>query len=269
MKDSNFKIAFLDSGHGGLDILFHFRKARGEKGASDQLIYTADLAFMPYGDLSSDKIYERCFTLCSEIENKFQPDLFVIACNTATAHAIDNLRESFSTPFVGMEPYLNYINKSEARLEKGEVGALVTPSTFKAPRFKSLKEKRDPQNLVEVLAPAELASVIEVYIQGKDEEKLLASLNNLFDSHLPLGWKEVILGCTHYPIIQKHLETLLNARCISPAERVIEQIYRKLEQEAPSHSSGRLGDFSFEYLNTSQNTWRKATLSEFLPWYLI
>lgn len=274
MKDTFIKVAFLDSGHGGLDVLYHFFKSRGEQGIKDQLIYAADIAFMPYGELPSDKIFQRCSQLCHEIKNIYNPDIFVIACNTATAHAIDRLRDNFDTPFVGMEPYLNYINKFEkqtdpSELQKGHIGALVTPSTLIAPRFQSLKDKRDPLGLVDVLALPELAPLIESYIQQKDREVLVNQLGELFKPHLPRDWKEVILGCTHYPIIQNELENLLGAKCISPADRVVEQICKRLSLDTAQHQNGPIHDFSFEYQNTSLQTWRKASLSEFLPWYLI
>lgn len=271
MKDSNFKVGFIDSGHGGLDVLYHYRVKRGHSGDSDNLYYAADLAFMPYGSLSSEKIYERCADLCEEMLEQFDPDIFVIACNTATAHAIDQLRKNFEIPFVGVEPYLNYINKTDLgkNAEKGSIGALVTPSTFQAPRFKTLKEKLDPQDLVEVLAPKELASSIEKFILDQDRTALLKILQLMFQDNLPLAWKEVILGCTHYPLIKEELELVLKAKCISPTQSVVEQIFRTLGLDVALQQEDPKNDFTFSYCDTRSQNWRKARLSEFLPWYLI
>ncbi|MCR9204614.1 MAG: aspartate/glutamate racemase family protein, partial [Halobacteriovoraceae bacterium] len=136
-------------------------------------------------------------------------------------------------------------------------------------RFQTLKDKRDPLGLVDVLALSELAPLIEAYIEHKNPELLKSQLENLFNPYLPRDWKEVILGCTHYPIIQSELENLLGAKCISPADRVVDQIGRKLAIDTAQHQSASIQDFSFEYQNTGHPTWRKAFLSEFLPWYLI
>ena len=284
MQELNNTVAFIDSGHGGLDILYYYMLARQKRFPAsskdpcgkENLVYVADLKFMPYGKLQKSDIYQWCLEVFKRIEKKFRPDLFVVACNTATAHAIDQLRLDFDRPIVGMEPYLNYINKiPETKiLKKGEIGALVTPATVASSRFKRLKKEKDPEGLIEVMAPTELATLIENYVFSKNREVLIEGLQRLFDRYLPVNWKYVILGCTHYPLVKNEIEKVIGAKCISPAPYVVDQILRKLNLDTPieiktDHLEEIIKNFSFHYLNTCEENWRIATLNEFLPWYLI
>lgn len=247
-------LGLFDSGHGGLDILRSLRK----KGDFD-LSYIADLKFHPYGKKSVDEIVERSLSLCKTLLGEKDCDLIVVACNTATAHAIDELRKTFDVPFVGVEPYLNYINKvPKDHLKKGEVGALVTPNTLNSLRFERLKELRDPDDLISVLAFEELAPLVETYLHDFDDQTLKKALEKIFHSYLPLGWKETILGCTHYPLIQNFLEDLLKTTCVSPTPQVVEQVFRVLEW-APKESLRE----DFDYWNTQESNWRKASLRDF------
>ncbi len=250
-------IGLFDSGHGGLDLLRTLRKT-----SEFDLLYIADLKFHPYGKMSIPQIKERSHFLCQELLKKGPCDLIAVACNTATAHAIDDLRKDFSVPFVGVEPYLNYINKAPLEhLQRGGVGALVTPNTLNSDRFKRLKEEKDPNDLVSVLALEELAPLVEDFLTHKDEDLLVDQLKELFRNDLPLNWQETILGCTHYPLISIQLEKVLNTRCISPTPQVVEHIFRLL-LEKPTVSPV-ISRQDFDYWNTLEGSWRKALLEDF------
>lgn len=246
----------------------NFFQRVGKGGDSFEAFYIADLAYMPYGDLGADQITKRCEEMTEELVRRWNVDLVVVACNTATAYAIENLRKSFTLPFIGVEPYLNYINKVErSEIENHHVGALVTPATLKAPRFLELKKVKDPDGLIEVMAPEKLATKIEELIFHQDRERFKKDLQGIFKNYLPLTWEKMILGCTHYPLVKDELEEIIGALCISPTQSVVEQIMRVLKRsDIPDK---KLRDIHFSYWNTQEKDWRKASLSEFLPWYLV
>lgn len=250
------RIGFFDSGHGGLEIL----KEAIERHGADYF-FIADESFHPYGKMELAEMQERCRQLTEQLIVEKKCEVIVLACNTATAYAIDVLRQQFDVPFVGVEPYLSYINTIPNEIvSAGKVGALVTPNTLKAPRFKELKQKRDPRDLVSVLALGELAPLIEEFMRNRDSIKFEKKLEQLFEPLLPIDWEETILGCTHYPLISSYLERLLKTRCVSPTGAVVEQLIRVSSSESSKLDKGR-----FNYLNTIDGHWREALISEFLP----
>jgi glutamate racemase len=263
------KIGFFDSGHGGLDILSE-ALTRFEA----EYFFIGDRAYHPYGALSIEKLHDRCRELTETLVQEKSCELIVVACNTATAYAVDFLRGHFEVPFVGVEPYLNYINHAgEMALAKGQVGALVTPNTLRSKRFKELKEAKDPNNLVEALALAELAPAIESFVFHRDAALFETKLKEIFVDQKLLGWKEAILGCTHYPLVAKHLEATLGIKCISPTVAIVDQMLRviesmeidKIEATKSVSSPKKVINRSFQYCDTKTNIWREALMEEFLP----
>ena len=92
-------IGIFDSGVGGLSVLKEvIRQLPDEK-----FIYIADSAFTPYGEKTAEEIIERCHLLVEKLIGQ-GADIIVVACNTATAIAVNSLREHFSVPIVAMEP---------------------------------------------------------------------------------------------------------------------------------------------------------------------
>ena len=259
------KIAVFDSGHGGLDIL----DILGRMHPDWELFYMADMAFMPYGNKELDTIIERCSCITENFLRE-NVDAMVVACNTATAMAVNQLRHSFSLPIIGIEPYVNYINHTENRdLLAHKVGALVTPNTSNSQRFKDLVKRIDPQGLVHVHASEELAQIIEELIASRDREVFLHKLSALLDPLKDYGWKEVILGCTHYPLVAKDIENILKVRTISPSLSVVQQLHKVLGIEKIGQAQSSFESFTFSYLNTAHQDfgqWEKRKIEDILFW---
>jgi len=231
-----------------------------------EFVYTADLDFMPYGNKGHDVIVKRCLDISRELIDE-GCEAIVVACNTATAVAIDEIREVFNLPIVGIEPYLNYINKAPERdFKEGHLGALVTVNTFQSERFKKLKASRDPLGLVKVVALAELASLVEELIATKDLSIFRAKLTILLSDVRPYRWKEIILGCTHYPLISEFIASELGVTCISPTPSVALQLENRLGVSGGNEPSPDFVDCSFSYLDTRINTRSARKLSDFLFW---
>lgn len=252
------RIGFFDSGHGGLDILqAAMREIQGE------YFFIADEKFHPYGAMEIESLLKRCHDLTNELIHSQGCELVVIACNTATVYAIEELRKNFDKPFVGVEPYLNYINHAEGDLVKeGSVGALVTPNTMRSQRFEKLKKEKDPQDLVHVEAISELAPAIEGFIHHRDEARFQSELEAMIVGRDFSSWQETILGCTHYPLVSRHLEKALSTKCVSPTPAIIRQMHRILKHQGPVE---KLDQESFQYWNTQKTKWQEAALSQFIP----
>jgi glutamate racemase len=133
MTDSR-PIAVFDSGVGGLSILASIRKLL----PSEEILYFADQAHIPYGPRSLDEV-----ALFSTGITRFLLDLnaklIVVACNTASAAALQMLRQDFpAVPFVGMEPA---VKPATEVTRNGHIGVLATPATFQGQLFASLVER--------------------------------------------------------------------------------------------------------------------------------
>lgn len=215
------KIGIIDSGIGGLTILDQLIK----KNINAKFYYISDEKNVPYGNKSQQFMLNKMKEMSSKLLKEGVEGI-LIACNTATAETIDKLRDSFSLPFIGVEPYLNYINKTNMRDQK--VGLILTLATFKSMRFQSLVKNKDPNGLINIYPIKNLATNIE-QLKYKEfkilKDKIDEEIKILKNEKLNL----LILGCTHYPIIEKYLEKELKLKTINPTTSIISQLVEKLE----------------------------------------
>lgn len=191
---SNKSIGIFDSGVGGLSVLHHIRKALPH----EDLLYFADSGFAPYGNKPDAVILNRAFTICDFLLAHGAKAL-VVACNTATAVAIQALRERYpEIPLVGVEPGL----KPAALLSHTKiVGVLATRSTLTSEKFARLQTQITTQTNTRFLLQAcsGLASQIE---KGELESAATAQLVRQYVAPLiERGADTLVLGCTHYPFV--------------------------------------------------------------------
>lgn len=198
-------LGVFDSGVGGLSVLRDLRKQM----PGVHCVYLADNAFAPYGEREVSVIRERTSAVTDYLRTTHRIDALVIACNTATAHAIDALRtEHPDLPIIGVEPAL----KPAALLSQtGCVGVLATRATLNSDRFaRLLSQVRDQAPLPTqfICQPCDgLADAIERHDT--------CAIEALCDRYLEALWSAtpkpqridtIVLGCTHYPFAQERLQ---------------------------------------------------------------
>lgn len=217
-------IGVFDSGIGGLTVMSEIHRRL----PSVPMVYLGDQGFAPYGDRSASELTDRCNAVVRWlIEQGCQ--LIVIACNTATAVAIDQLRAEFKVPIVGVEPGV----KPAAMSSKTRcVGVLATANTLQTDRMASLIERFVPNGRVLSQACVGLADAIESDRQQAGEllKTYLSPLLNESIDHL-------VLGCTHYPLLWRELSeqlpktvTLVDTAPAIAAE--VERRYPKLARQS-------------------------------------
>jgi glutamate racemase len=249
MKSANGAIGVFDSGVGGLSVLHHLRKEYPH----EDILYFADQAHVPYG---SQKVAD--IRQYSEAITRFLLDqgakVIVVACNTASAAALNFLRITFpDVPIVGMEPAV----KPAAVLTKtGKVGVLATPGTFASPRYSSLMA-RFAEEVVVIEDPC--IGLVDLIEQGYLETVETADL--LRGILLPMLRADVdtlVLGCTHYPLVQPLIEDVvagenigISVTIIDPAPAVARQVGRVLTKSALEAPDWRTGSI---HLFTSADT---------------
>jgi glutamate racemase len=230
-------IGVFDSGVGGLSILDEALRQLPEH----NYIYLADSINAPYGERSSEWIANRTMELCQYLAAQ-GCDAIMVACNTATAEAIANIRHELSNiPIIGVEPG---IKPAAMQSSNGIVGVLATEATLKSDKFSDLLATLPNCQFVKQ-AGAGLVPLIEAG-QANSEETL-----ELLAQHLePIqeaGADTLVLGCTHYPFLRKAIRKLLgdSINLIDTSEAVVRQLKRKLESQEKHLDHKESGSIKF------------------------
>jgi glutamate racemase len=258
-KRLNPHIGLFDSGIGGMSILKELRLVLPEA----QFSYIADEAFSPYGGKDQELLIKRALALTEKLQAR-GVDLIILACNTITLQTIDLLRETYKkVNFVGVEPFLNLLQKYP-HLEEEKWAALVTPATAASRRFEELQRWRDPDGKIKVFACHGLASIVENFYRGKiGETELREQVATELSEVKAFAPSQVVLGCTHYPLIRLQIADILGARCHGPcpyvANRVLDLLSNR-EEECSDMSRPSLSDIAF--FSTLKNSWGPLPFGE-------
>lgn len=172
----------------------------------ESLLYLADSGHVPYGEKSPEFIRARCRSIAGFLLGQGAKAL-VLACNTATAAAVAELRELYpEVPLVGMEPAV----KPAARATRsGVVGVLATTGTLKSAKFAALLD-RFASDVRVITQPC--PGLVECVEAGAlDTEATRALLLGFVQPLIDQGCDTLILGCTHYPFLKPLLAELLPA----------------------------------------------------------
>lgn len=216
-------IGIFDSGVGGLSVWKELIKVL----PNESMLYYADSANCPYGSKSQADIIEYSKRIVDFFLSR-NVKLIVVACNTATAAAIDTLRKCYSIPFVGMEPA---IKPAALKTQKGIVGVLATEGTFNGRLFKETKSRYASDIQVEITVGKGFVELVE---KGDfDSELAQKTVRNIIKPLLSKGIDQLVLACTHYPFLTNLIEAeSLNQdlEIINPAPSVALQAYNLLNQ---------------------------------------
>ena len=219
-KSNANPIGIFDSGVGGLSIA----KRITEHLPNEQLVYVADSAYAPYGDISNQQIIERVNVIADALISQNCKAL-VIACNTATVNAIDQLRKRVNLPIIGVEPAI----KPAATISKSKkIGILVTQATANNARFLALVEQYKNGAQVFIQPCLGLVELIEQGQQSTD--KFVHLLEQYLAPLITQGVDTLVLGCTHYPFMSEAIKKLMpsDVNLIETATPVSEQLKRQL-----------------------------------------
>lgn len=232
--DANGSIGIFDSGVGGLTVLRQIQA----KLPHENLLYLADQAHVPYGPRPDAEVQRFSLEISRFLINQ-GAKIIVVACNTASAAALDYLRRTIlDIAFVGMEPA---IKPGAGETKSGRVGVLATAGTFDSQRYANLMTRfarevtvfEDPcPGLVERIEDGDLDSPETMWI-------LRSALTPMLKENIDT----LVLGCTHYPFVVPLIEQIVGpgVAIIDPAPAVAMQTLRILEKQSlvtPSDSPG-------------------------------
>ena len=192
--------AFIDSGTGGLPYLFYLQKLNPQANC----VYVADTANFPYGEKSHEQIVNNVISLTKKIIDKFNPEVFIIACNTMSVNALSVLREVFpEQKFVGTVPAIKVAGDIS---KKRCIGLLATNSTINHPYNQDLKNHFASDCKLVLRGDPQLISFIEHKSFDADNEEIKKACKPSVDFFEKEGCDVIILGCTHFLNISKQIQ---------------------------------------------------------------
>ncbi|KAB0612528.1 glutamate racemase [Campylobacter hyointestinalis] len=232
------KIAIFDSGFGGLSLLNEALK----RFSGVEFIYFADNENAPYGTKSKDEIIRLCLN-CTMFLTKFNIDMIVIACNTATSAAITELRSSFSVPIIGMEPAIKLGANAG-----GDILVVATPATINGNKLSDLIHKVNLESKTHLLALPKLVEFAQnMEFNSEEILKYLKDEIYKFDlSNIDL----LVLGCTHFNYFKDSFRAILPDKIgiIDGINGTINQMIRRLG------GISKFGDKnSIRYISSTKN----------------
>ncbi len=261
-------VGVFDSGIGGFSVLRELRRLA----PAESVVYLADQAHVPYGLRPLGEVRALAeavtrFLLCRRAK------LVVVACNTASAAALHELRRLFpETPFVGMEPA---VKPAAAITCSGTLGVIATPATFQGELYASVVRRfADGRRVLQHSCPGLVAEIERGHLDGARTRRILeAALRPM----LAAGMDTVVLGCTHYPFVLPLIREIVgpDVAVIDPAPAVARQAVRVLEQRGLRNqqttpgrlrvfTTGRLAESAKELLGedfkTESAAWRNGKL---------
>ena len=225
------KIGIFDSGIGGFTILNSLLKTRKDV----EVVYLADTKRIPFGNKGFKEIRYIAKEICTFFEDK-NLDALLIACNTTNACALDILEKKLKIPCFDL------INSVSEIVNKKIIGVFATQTTVKSSYYKkAISSKKENLKIFQIECPE---FVLEI-----EKEKLdFIKLNNLSELYLkPLlnkNIEELILGCSHYPLIYDFLRKKLdsNIKIIDPSVALI----KKFNESFAIPKTDRYEGISFE-----------------------
>jgi len=227
-------VGMFDSGVGGLSVLRAFQRlAPGES-----VVYLADTAWFPYGPRPAAEVRKRAFAITQRLLQS-GAKLIVVACNTASAAAITDLREAFDIPFVGMVPG---VKPAALGSRSRRVVILATEGTLDGDLYARVVEDFGRGATIAAVAGTGLAQLVEDGLAGTAAAE--AALRRALGAEIAAGADTVVLGCTHYCFLAPDIARLFpGISIVDTSEAVARRAVQVLDERdaaAPGGANGSL-----------------------------
>lgn len=193
------RIGIFDSGVGGLTVL---REALQQM-PNEDFIYYADTDHVPYGTKPKAEVRRYIFEAADFFATQ-GVEALIVACNTATSIAINDLRDRYSFPIIGMEPA---VKPAVEKVDDRRVLVLATPITVSEKKLHDLVLSLDSEDIVDLHALPCLVELAENFIF--DEDTVIPYLLKEFSGYDLKNYGAVVLGCTHFIFFRKHFKLIL------------------------------------------------------------
>lgn len=232
------RIAFFDSGIGGITVLHEALSLLPH----EDYIYYADTLNAPYGTKEKNEVKKLVSNAVDFIVRQGVKAV-VIACNTATSAAVEDLRRLYSIPIIGMEPAVKPAVEKNGRAHK-RVIVSATPLTLKEEKLRNLIDRIDNEHIVDLLPLPGLVKFAERYeFSGEEVTDYIREEFGSFDLE---QYGTVVLGCTHFIYFKNILGEILPSHIdiIDGNTGTVNNLKRILESRGePGNGRGRVDYF--------------------------
>lgn len=226
MSDASIKIGVIDSGVGGMTVVREIARLM----PNADIIYFGDSANVPYGNKTESEIIDLTCAMLDFMREK-GVILVAVACNTIST-LIEKFKTRYSFPIVSIiEPAAAFVAAAAAASAVSHVGLLATEFTVRSGQYQKLIHERNPSIVVHAKGSKTLAALIEA--PEYDEAAADTEVANLLSAlALEYPLKDIILGCTHYPIAMKLFKKRApDIQFIDPAALQARELLRFLEEK--------------------------------------
>lgn len=247
MRLEKQSIGVFDSGVGGTTVLKEILSIL----PNENIFYYGDSKNSPYGEKSAKEIQELCYKILDFfIANECKA--VVVACNTATAAALDSLKNRYSIPIIGV---IDAGVKRALKVSKNNnINILATPFTVSSKAYITKFKKISENISVTQEGCPEFCTMIE------NDWETYADRDTLLKAHMSRLSKEadtLILGCTHYPIIRKDIERYFSGNIVDPARETALELYSLLKLNNSLNDSKQKGRVDF-FITGDKNSFKKV-----------
>ena len=247
-------IGIFDSGVGGLTVA----NAISLLLPNEAIFYIGDTARIPYGNKSKDDIEKFSLEMTKFLLDK-DCKAIVIACNTASAYALEAVRNTYpDIPVIAMEPA---VKPAIEHSKTGAIGVLATLGTLKSDRYSHLKDKFGQG--IQILENPCLGLVDNIEAGKWNDPETVLLLETILKPMVDAQVDHIVLGCTHYPIVIPLIANIMgdSVQLVNPAPAIAKQVYRQLaernllcvdtalKESSPKHTVWATGStLSFNYI---------------------
>ncbi|MEM7360636.1 MAG: glutamate racemase [Pseudomonadota bacterium] len=234
------RIVIFDSGVGGLSIYQEIARRLSEH--KHEYVFVSDNFAYPYGIKDESELNQRVLEVMRRIVAQYNPDLAVVACNTASTVVLPLLRAEFSFPVVGVVPA---IKPAAAASTTGCIGLLATPAT--------IARSYTDQLIADFAADCEVIRVGSIRLVELAEQKLRGNLVSVEEIEAELqavidrpDCDVLVLACTHFPLLNNEISNIFHVKShsiqlmdsgVGIANRVVSLLYEAEITESPQSSS--------------------------------
>lgn len=232
MIDKNAPIGVFDSGVGGLTVAREIMRQMPD----ERIVYFGDTARVPYGGKSKETITRYSSQIVRFLQSQ-QVKAIVVACNTASAYALETLEKSIELPIIG-------VVKPGAKVaadttHNGRIGVIATEGTINSRIYSNYIKQLDPH--AEVLGKA-CPLFVPLVEEGLLEDSVTDEIAGRYLAEMiHSGIDTLILGCTHYPLIRSTIGRIMGegVTLVNPAYETARELKRFLEAEGLLKEGGR------------------------------
>jgi glutamate racemase len=224
------KIGFFDSGVGGITVLAEARRQLPQ----EDFLYYADTEHVPYGTKNKEEVKK---LVLDAVEFMWREGMkaLVVACNTATSIAINDLRQKYQIPILGMEPAVKpAVEKNGSK----RVLVTATPLTLQEEKYQNLVSRVDRSHIVDGVALPELVEYAERFVFAADV--IVPYLKQKLANFDLQQYGTVVLGCTHFPYFKDSFQEVFpEAQIIDGSFGTVNHLKNTLLAQGLTSDKGR------------------------------